>query len=86
MAQIIHEKRFDAVDHRAHARSMNLQSQLVPAGYDDIGALFVAAGNCSRETAKLARCTKVISYLRYCGLPVERPPWSFLCVRPTYRD
>ena len=42
MAQIIHEKRFDAVDHRAHARSMNLQSQLVPAGYGDIGALFVA--------------------------------------------
>jgi hypothetical protein len=28
VAQIIHEKRFDAVDHRAHARSMNLQSQL----------------------------------------------------------
>ncbi len=39
MAQIIHEKRFDAVDHRAHARSMNLQSQLVPAGYGDIGAI-----------------------------------------------
>jgi hypothetical protein len=43
MAQIIHEKRFDAVDHRAHARSTNLQSQLVRAGYGDIGTLFVAA-------------------------------------------
>src|SRR5215470_1795391 len=36
-------KRFDAVVQRAHARSMNLQSQLVPAAYGDIGALFVAA-------------------------------------------